>query len=138
MDQLIRDSRDLGGNNDSITEGRLTLMSKFTELKPSIRLPTNSMGRASDSDPSEMELNNNFTEPDWQKRLTQTKQIIMDTTQPESPACHDDFCEPVPKEIFILIGLGRKNLFDYCRMRIFNSLFSWKEIEDELREIIWP
>ena len=23
-------------------------------------------------------------------------------------------------------------------MRIFNTLFCWQEVEDELREIIWP
>ena len=23
-------------------------------------------------------------------------------------------------------------------MRIYNTLFNWNEIEDELREIIWP
>ena len=59
--------------------------------------------------------------------------MIVNTAQPESQTCHDDFCEPIPKEIFILIGLNRKELFDYCRMRIFNTLFGWEEIDDELR-----
>lgn len=91
---------------------------------------------------SEIEISNNYNQlsccPDWKESLSQTKQTILQTQQPDSPTCHDDFCDPVPKEIFILIGLQRKDLFDYCRMRIFNSLFSWREIEDELREIIWP
>lgn len=36
-----------------------------------------------------------------------------------------------------MIGLGEKNLFDYCRMRIFNTLFRQNEIDDSLKEIIW-
>ena len=50
----------------------------------------------------------------------------------------DDMCDPIPKEIFILMGLEKKNLFEYCRMRIFNTLFAWHEMEDCLREIVWP
>ena len=57
---------------------------------------------------------------------------------PLSPVCLDDFCEPIPSEIFILLGLERKDLFEYCRMRIFNTLFGKKEIEDCIREIVWP
>lgn len=52
--------------------------------------------------------------------------------------CIDDWCDPIPEEIFILIGLKRKDLFDYCKMRVFNSLFSFVELEDCLREIVWP
>jgi len=36
------------------------------------------------------------------------------------------------------MGINKKDLFDYCRMRIFNTLFTWNELEGCLREIIWP
>ena len=50
----------------------------------------------------------------------------------------DDTCNPIPEEIFILVGLGEKDLFDYCRMRIFNTLFRWKEVDDSIKEVLWP
>ena len=55
-----------------------------------------------------------------------------------APVYQGDICDPIPQEIFILIGINRKDLFDYCRMRIFNTLFGWRELEDCLREILWP
>ena len=36
------------------------------------------------------------------------------------------------------MGIEKAELFDYCRIRVFNTLFSWEELEDGLREIIWP
>ena len=37
-----------------------------------------------------------------------------------------------------MIGLGRKDLYEYCHMRIFNTLFDQEELDDGVREIIWP
>ena len=73
----------------------------------------------------------------FENNLSQAKNTIRNSSQPNSAACHDDMCEPIPEEIFILIGLGRKDMYDYCRMRIFNTLFRWKEIDEGIREVVW-
>lgn len=52
--------------------------------------------------------------------------------------CINDVCDPIPSEMFMLMGLGHKDLFEFCKMRIFNTIFSYREFDDCLREIIWP
>ena len=55
-----------------------------------------------------------------------------------SVVCYDDNCDPLPSELFILIGLGKKKISEFCRMRVFNTLFGWEEVEDCVKEVFWP
>ena len=73
-----------------------------------------------------------------QKNVNQTKEQMKNEISNAAIACYDDNCDPLPAELFILIGLGKKKLSDYCRMRVFNTLFGWEEVEDCVREIFWP
>ena len=73
-----------------------------------------------------------------ESQILEAKQAMTCQIVQSAQLCQCDVCEPIPIEIFILLGIGRKDLFEYCRMRIFKTLFSWNELEDCLREIVWP
>lgn len=52
--------------------------------------------------------------------------------------CEDGVCDPIRPEMFIFLSIGLKELHEFCRMRLFNTLFSWEGLSDDQREVIWP
>jgi len=70
--------------------------------------------------------------------MAEARKAMLSEFNREVSLCVDDQCDPIPEELFILIALKRKDLFDYCHMRIFNTLFGQDELEDSLREVLWP
>ena len=141
-------------DTNSLDVGRRTLMEKLRDNRPQITMPSSFTASvlssheqrrgsvpcfgAACNQTGDSGSSSNDDKNLQQSLINDARMALNSQITPLAPICKDDVCDPIPPELFILLGIDKIELFDYCRMRIFNTLFRWEELEECLREIIWP